>query len=118
MSLIVARCVATAVLCCAGLAVDVAAEPAQAYDATSDEVGARFVRLHRDGQHVGFKVYAIKARSVLTRMGVMPGDVVTHVHGAPTTDVAQIVNAIRAHASGAPFDLTIERAGKVVTLRS
>jgi membrane-associated protease RseP (regulator of RpoE activity) len=121
MSLLIARCVATAVLSLAGIAgevVAVVAEPAEAKDNTSTEIGARFVLRHLEGPHVAFKAYAIRSRSVLARLGVQAGDVITHVHGAAMTDVTPIVNAIRAYATGVPFDLTVERAGEVRVLRS
>lgn len=118
MSLLFARCVATAALCVSGVAADVAAEPVLAHDATSDEVGARFVRMLRGGGAVGLKAFAIKPRSVVARMGLVPGDLVTHVRGVAVTDAQPIVDAIRAHAGGTAFDLTVVRAGKAMVLRS
>ena len=121
MSLLIVRCVATALLSVAGVT-GIVTHPVHAGPAASpyadEDLGARIVPAYRDDALVGFKVFAIQAGSRPARIGLQAGDLVTHVGGTAATTASQLVDAIAAFGSGASVNLTVERAGKTVALRS
>lgn len=65
------------------------------------------------GQQKGYRVYPGRNRAQFARLGLMPGDLVTAVNGAPLDDPSQSLESLRSVGTGSPVMLTIERNGQV-----
>lgn len=65
------------------------------------------------GQQKGYRVYPGRNRTQFARLGLMPGDLVTAVNGAPLDDPTQSLESLRSVGTGAPVMLTVERNGQV-----
>ena len=55
----------------------------------------------------------MRNRAQFARLGLMPGDLVTAVNGAPLDDPSQSLESLRSVGTGSPVMLTIERNGEV-----
>ena len=69
-----------------------------------------------DGQLRGFRVYPGRDRQRFARLGLRAGDLVTAVNGAPLTDMAQSLEAMRALAGNSEVSLTVERGDETETV--
>ncbi len=65
------------------------------------------------GQQKGYRVYPGRNRAQFARLGLMPGDLVTAVNGAPLDDPSQSLESLRSVGTGSPVMLTVERNGQV-----
>lgn len=65
------------------------------------------------GQQKGYRVYPGRNRAQFARLGLMPGDLVTAVNGAPLDDPTQSLESLRSVGTGSPVMLTVERNGQV-----
>ncbi len=63
------------------------------------------------GQQRGYRVYPGRNRSQFAKLGLMPGDLVTAVNGAPLDDPNRGLDTLRGVGAGAPVVLTVERNG-------
>lgn len=65
------------------------------------------------GQQKGYRVYPGRNRSQFAALGLMPGDLVTAVNGAPLDDPNRGLETLRGVGAGSPVILTVERNGQV-----
>ena len=65
------------------------------------------------GQQKGYRVYPGRNRSQFAALGLMPGDLVTAVNGAPLDDPNRGLETLRSMSAGGPVNLTVERNGQV-----
>lgn len=65
------------------------------------------------GQQKGYRVYPGRNRTQFAKLGLMPGDLVTAVNGAPLDDPSQSLETLRGVGGGSPVMLTVERNGQV-----
>lgn len=65
------------------------------------------------GQQKGYRVYPGRNRSQFAALGLMPGDLVTAVNGAPLDDPNRGLDTLRGVGAGGPVILTVERNGQV-----
>ena len=63
------------------------------------------------GQQKGYRVYPGRNRSQFASLGLMPGDLVTAVNGAPLDDPNRGLETLRGIGAGGAVTLTIERNG-------
>ena len=65
----------------------------------------------------GMKLERLASDSVLARVGVAQGDVISAINGVSITNVADASNALNSLMAGSRFDVTVMRGGKPVELR-
>ena len=65
----------------------------------------------------GMKLERLASDSVLARVGVAQGDVISAINGVSITNVADASNALNSLMAGTRFDVTVLRGGKPVELR-
>ncbi len=65
----------------------------------------------------GMKLESLASDSVLARVGVAQGDVISAINGVSITNVADASNALNSLMAGSRFDVTVMRGGKPVELR-
>jgi len=65
------------------------------------------------GQQKGYRVYPGRNRTQFAALGLMPGDLVTAVNGAPLDDPNRGLDTLRGVNAGGPVILTVERNGQV-----
>ncbi len=65
------------------------------------------------GQQKGYRVYPGRNRSQFAALGLMPGDLVTAVNGAPLDDPNRGLETLRGMGAGSPVILTVERNGQM-----
>ncbi len=65
------------------------------------------------GQQKGYRVYPGRNRSQFAALGLMPGDLVTAVNGAPLDDPSRGLETLRGVSAGGAVTLTVERNGQV-----
>lgn len=63
------------------------------------------------GQQKGYRVYPGRNRAQFASLGLMPGDLVTAVNGAPLDDPNRGLETLRGISAGGAVTLTIERNG-------
>jgi len=63
------------------------------------------------GQQKGYRVYPGRNRAQFASLGLMPGDLVTAVNGAPLDDPNRGMETLRGIGAGGAVTLTIERNG-------
>ena len=63
------------------------------------------------GQQKGYRVYPGRNRAQFASLGLMPGDLVTAVNGAPLDDPNRGMESLRGIGAGGAVTLTIERNG-------
>lgn len=64
----------------------------------------------------GYRVASIEASGDLAGFGIAPGDVITHVNGAPARQSGTFIQTIDALAQQTAFSLDIERDGERLAL--
>ena len=65
----------------------------------------------------GMRLERLSSDSILSRVGVAQGDVISAVNGVQITNVADATNALSSLISGNRFDVTVVRGGKPIDLR-
>lgn len=65
----------------------------------------------------GMKLESLASDSVLARVGVAQGDVISAINGVSITNVGDASNALNSLMAGSRFDVTVQRGGKPVELR-
>ncbi|MDR0764758.1 MAG: hypothetical protein LBE65_04105 [Synergistaceae bacterium] len=64
----------------------------------------------------GMMIEGMNARSLFSRLGMKPNDVITNVNGIGINDVGNVANVISSMLSGTRFDFQIERGGDSLKL--
>jgi general secretion pathway protein C len=78
--------------------------------------GLRVVPELRDGQPAGLGLYGIRPGGPLTRIGLESGDLLRAVNGLPLTSPDAALAAYTALRTAAHVSLSVERAGRPITL--
>jgi general secretion pathway protein C len=65
-----------------------------------------------NGQQRGYRVYPGRNRQQFARLGLMPGDLVTSINGAPLDDPARGMEILQSMNSATDVTVTIERNGQ------
>jgi general secretion pathway protein C len=65
-----------------------------------------------NGQQRGYRVYPGRDRQQFTRLGLMPGDLVTSINGTPLDDPARGVEILQSMNSATDVTVTVERNGQ------
>jgi general secretion pathway protein C len=65
-----------------------------------------------NGQQRGYRVYPGRNRQQFSRLGLMPGDLVTAINGAPLDDPARGLEILQSMNSATDVTVTIERNGQ------
>ena len=65
----------------------------------------------------GMKLESLASDSVLARVGVAQGDVISAINGVSITNVGDASNALNSLMAGSRFDVTVLRGGKPLELR-
>jgi general secretion pathway protein C len=65
-----------------------------------------------NGQQRGYRVYPGRNRQQFTRLGLMPGDLVTAVNGAPLDDPGRGMDILQTMNSATEVTVTVERNGQ------
>jgi general secretion pathway protein C len=65
-----------------------------------------------NGQQRGYRVYPGRNRQQFTRLGLMPGDLVTEINGTPLDDPARGVEILQSMNSATDVTVTVERNGQ------
>jgi general secretion pathway protein C len=65
-----------------------------------------------NGQQRGYRVYPGRDRQQFTKLGLMPGDLVTAVNGAPLDDPARGMDILQSMNSATDVTVTVERNGQ------
>jgi general secretion pathway protein C len=65
-----------------------------------------------NGQQRGYRVYPGRDRQQFSRLGLMPGDLVTEINGTPLDDPARGVEILQSMNSAAEVTVTVERNGQ------
>jgi general secretion pathway protein C len=65
-----------------------------------------------NGQQRGYRVYPGRNRQQFARLGLMPGDLVTTINGAPLDDPARGLEILQSMNSATDVTVTIERNGQ------
>lgn len=64
------------------------------------------------GQQRGYRVYPGRNRQQFSRLGLMPGDLVTAINGTPLDDPARGMEILQSMNSAAEVTVTVERNGQ------
>jgi len=65
-----------------------------------------------NGQQRGYRVYPGRNRQQFSKLGLMPGDLVTAINGAPLDDPARGMEILQSMNSAAQVTVTVERNGQ------
>jgi general secretion pathway protein C len=65
-----------------------------------------------NGQQRGYRVYPGRNRQQFARLGLMPGDLVTAINGAPLDDPARGLEILQSMNSATDVTVTVERNGQ------
>ena len=65
-----------------------------------------------NGQQRGYRVYPGRNRAQFTRLGLMPGDLVTAINGTPLDDPARGMEILQSMNSAVEVTVTVERNGQ------
>jgi len=65
-----------------------------------------------NGQQRGYRVYPGRDRQQFSRLGLMPGDLVTEINGTPLDDPARGVDILQSMNSASEVTVTVERNGQ------
>ena len=69
-----------------------------------------------NGQQRGYRVYPGRNREVFTKLGLMPGDLVTAINGAPLDDPARGMEVMQTMNSATDVTVTVERNGQTTQI--
>lgn len=78
--------------------------------------GARMVPSLSNGKPVGFKVFVIRPRSFLARIGLLNADMITAINGEPLTSADQALEAYTKLRDARELEIAVVRHGKPTTL--
>lgn len=78
--------------------------------------GARIVPAMKNGKANGFKLYAIRPRSVYARLGLSNGDTIVSVNGMSVDSADKALEVYTKLRDASKLVLELERRGKPVTL--
>ena len=65
-----------------------------------------------NGQQRGYRVYPGRNRQQFSRLGLMPGDLVTAINGTPLDDPARGMEILQSMNSATQVTVTVERNGQ------
>jgi general secretion pathway protein C len=65
-----------------------------------------------NGQQRGYRVYPGRNREQFTKLGLMPGDLVTGINGTPLDDPARGMEILQSMNSSTDVNVTVERNGQ------
>jgi general secretion pathway protein C len=65
-----------------------------------------------NGQQRGYRVYPGRNRQQFSKLGLMPGDLVTAINGTPLDDPARGMEILQSMNSAAQVTVTVERNGQ------
>ncbi|MGB5102561.1 MAG: type II secretion system protein GspC [Steroidobacteraceae bacterium] len=65
-----------------------------------------------NGQQRGYRVYPGRNRAQFTKLGLMPGDLVTAINGAPLDDPARGMEILQSMNAASEVTVTVERNGQ------
>lgn len=77
---------------------------------------ARVVPHYQNGEIVGYKVFRIKANSVITKLGLKNGDILERVNGESLKDPSKLMGLYSSMKQNKSFQLDIQRRNQPVTL--
>jgi type II secretory pathway component PulC len=77
---------------------------------------ARVIPSLRDGQMIGFKLYGIRAESLLGTLGLRSGDTLIAINDVPVTDTAETLRVFEDDQLPAYLDLTVRRQGRALRI--
>jgi general secretion pathway protein C len=69
-----------------------------------------------NGQQRGYRVYPGRNRQQFTKLGLMPGDLVTAVNGTPLDDPARGMEILQAMNAATDVTVTVERNGQTTQI--
>lgn len=81
----------------------------------ADEQGvgpARVMPALRDGRMVGFKLYGIRAESLLGTLGLRSGDILVAINDISVTETAEVLRVFDGDRLPEFLDLTVQRSGQ------
>jgi general secretion pathway protein C len=65
-----------------------------------------------NGQQRGYRVYPGRNREQFSKLGLMPGDMVTAINGTPLDDPARGMEILQSMNSATQVTVTVERNGQ------
>ena len=80
-------------------------------------LAARVVPAIKDGQVLGYKLFAIRPESLFARVGLCNGDTVKAVNGRALTDAQKSLEVYDLVRRANEVDLAVERAGADVSIK-
>ncbi len=69
-----------------------------------------------NGQQRGYRVYPGRNRSQFTKLGLMPGDLVTAINGTPLDDAARGMEILQTMNAATDVNVTVERNGQTTQI--
>jgi len=69
-----------------------------------------------NGQQRGYRVYPGRNRQQFTKLGLMPGDLVTAINGTPLDDPARGMEIMQSMNSASEVTVTVERNGQATQI--
>ena len=69
-----------------------------------------------NGQQRGYRVYPGRNREIFTKLGLMPGDLVTAINGAPLDDPARGMEVLNTMNAATDVTVTVERNGQTTQI--
>jgi general secretion pathway protein C len=69
-----------------------------------------------NGQQRGYRVYPGRNRTQFTKLGLMPGDLVTAINGTPLDDAARGMEVLETMNSATEVTVTVERNGQTTQI--
>ncbi len=69
-----------------------------------------------NGQQRGYRVYPGRNRTQFTKLGLMPGDLVTAINGTPLDDAARGMEIMQTMNSATDVTVTVERNGQTTQI--
>jgi len=69
-----------------------------------------------NGQQRGYRVYPGRNRAQFTKLGLMPGDLVTAINGTPLDDAARGMEILQTMNAATDVNVTVERNGQTTQI--
>lgn len=76
----------------------------------------RFMPVNQKGQQTGYRVYPGRMRQQFTRLGLRPGDLVTHVNGTALDDPSKGMELLREMGDATQVSVQVTRNGQPTTI--